>query len=192
MRAKHWNTALYQEIYEKLGIAYTESQKERIHAECKKLPSLPAFAKFLVSPDMYIQEKYTALCKSLGLENLTDRNLGMHGSNISGGEKNRIALARFLLPEGAEFFILNGLFVNIDILSLKNCLEVFAKYKPCENGIIVSHDLMIIKQLCNIIMAAEQDGTVCTGTEEVLTHSPLYKALHEEYQAFHTENGKCL
>ncbi len=52
---------------------------------------------------------------------------------------------------------------------------------------------MVIKQLCNIIMVAEQDGTVCTGTEEeVLTHSPLYKALHEEYQAFHTENGKCL
>lgn len=131
LRAKHWNTALYQEIYEKLGIAYTESQKRTHTCECKKLPSLPAFAKFLISQDMYIQEKYAALCKSLGLENSTGRNLGTHGSNISGGEKNRIDLARFLLPEGAEFFILDGPFVNIDILSLKNCLEVFAKYKPC-------------------------------------------------------------
>jgi len=189
LASEKWDWVQYREICEKLGVKYEEHQKEIIIEEFKKVKSINNFIKMLISQDVYIQEKYDAICQNLGLEKIVGRNFGVHGSNISGGEKNRIALARFLLPEGAQFFILDEPFVNIDILSLKKCMKAFKEFKPCKNGIIVSHDLNIIRYFCDDIIVVEEDGSIIKGTEkEVSSKSPLYNKLQLEYQKFHSND----
>lgn len=140
---------------------------------------------YLVNLDFYIGHKYDELVEELGLSKLNGRNLGARGSTISGGEKNKIALARFLLPENSYFFILDEPFTNIDILSLKTCLKVFSKFKPSKCGLIVSHNLQVIHSLCEEIIVMEEGSAPVVGRHaELMQNNNLYCTLCKEYSAF--------
>lgn len=140
---------------------------------------------YLVNLDYYIGEKYDELIEELSLSKLNGRKLGARGSTISGGEKNKIALARFLLPENACFFILDEPFTNIDILSIKTCLKVFTKYKPSKCGIIVSHNLQVIHSLCEEIIVMEEGCAPVVGKHtELANNNYLYNTLCKEYSEF--------
>lgn len=143
------------------------------------------FLCYLVNLDYYIGEKYDELIEELSLSKLNGRKLGARGSTISGGEKNKIALARFLLPENACFFILDEPFTNIDILSIKTCLKVFTKYKPSKCGIIVSHNLQVIHSLCEEIIVMEEGCAPVVGKHtELANNNYLYNTLCKEYSEF--------
>ncbi len=144
-----------------------------------------ALADYFLNGEFYIGEKYDELIEKLDLKKLEARKLGARGNCISGGEKNKIALARFLLPENATFFILDEPFTNIDVISLRVCIETFKKFKPCSKGIIVSHNLQIIHQLCDKVMVMEEGSKPIVGAHNDLLYSnELYKSLWSEYEAF--------
>lgn len=178
--------ALVDEIKGKFGIEDRRAVEAGLERVANDLRACLEYAVVLLNCDYYIREKYEELLRVLDLAKLEGRKLGMRGSAISGGEKHKIALARFLLPEGGGFFILDEPFSNIDILTLKSCVAVFQKYRPCRDGIIVSHDLHVIRGLSDSILLIEEGETPVTGRhEELLARSALYRRLSEEFDAFH-------
>lgn len=145
-------------------------------------------AQLLMEKQYYEEEKYETLVQQLGLEKLGTRRLGSEGRSISGGEKAKVALARFLLRGHSAFFILDEPFTNIDILSLEHCMAVFQQFCRHQNGIIISHDLSVIKRLCDSVLVLEPDGNPLTGTfEDLLLHSKIFRALYDEFVVFHRE-----
>lgn len=179
--------ALCGEVRQKLNVESGELARGAVLHAAEDPAACRLFAAALLNYDCYIEEKYAEILRALELDRLADRPLGMRGGGISGGEKNRVALARFLLPEGASFFILDEPFVNIDILSMKKCMEVFEKFCPCENGLIVSHNLQVITSLCPSILVVEEGSAPVLGTHETLMEeNALYRRLYEEFQAFHS------
>lgn len=178
---------LTAEIIDKFNLRHSQQVQSELSTLAGNSQACLQYATILLNCDYYIQEKYVDLIHTLDLNKIGDRKLGTRGSSISGGEKHKIALARFLLPEGASFFILDEPFSNIDILSLKKCIEVFQKYCPCKHGVIVSHDLHIIRGLCNSILVLEEGETPLSGNHEALIHrSVLYQKLSHEFDQFHS------
>lgn len=132
----------------------------------------------------YIREKYVSLIRDLNLTGLEGRALGQRGSQISGGEKSRIVLARFLLPECGEFFILDEPLTNVDIFTENKCIETIQKYLRCTRGVIISHKMNIIKSFSDSILVLNEGKIIETGTHDSLLESKqLYSTLWNEYVA---------
>lgn len=145
-----------------------------------------ALAEHLMRKNYYIKEKYDCLIERLNLESLYGRKLGVNGTCISGGERSRVALARFLLPVGATFFIMDEPFSNVDIFTLKAGLDTFSEFQPCNDGIVISHNMQIIRELCEGIMVIEE-GKICYGkSEEMENNNCFYRKLLEEYYRFNS------
>ncbi len=138
--------------------------------------------KLYVSRKYYIEEKYDMLIKQLGLGKLIGREFGQRGSQISGGEKNRIALARFMLPEYGDFFILDEPLTNVDIMTEKTCLKILKPFLKNKKGIIISHKIEIVKSLADNIVVLNNGKISETGTHEfLLKNNKLYYTLWDEY-----------
>lgn len=76
-----------------------------------------------------------------------DGKLLDQGSNLSGGEKQRVMLAR-LLKEDYDVIILDEVTSNIDKKSQKIILNTILKGKKNKIVFMISHDLSI-KEFCN-------------------------------------------
>jgi len=122
------------------------------------------------------------LLKRLNITSLVGRNLGQRGSNISGGEKNRICLARFLLPEHNGFFIIDEPFISLDLLAEKQCLGVLKDYIKDYKGIVISHKLNVIQELSEEILILEQGKIIGQGShEKLLKENELYQTLYQTH-----------
>lgn len=182
---------------------FTESEKEILKKlflidkkEAKQLPLKNIFQKgklcnmdyvanmiasSLTSKNYYVKDKYNEIYKALDLEKLEGREFGQRGNKISGGEKAKVSLARFLLPEYERFFILDEPFANLDLLSEKNCLSILKKYLTnYRGGIIISHKLNIIKELSEKIIILENGKISKTGSQaDLLKDNNLFKILND-------------
>ncbi|WP_024469840.1 ATP-binding cassette domain-containing protein [Treponema pedis] len=182
---------------------FTESEKEILKKlflidkkEAKQVPLKNIFQKgklcnmdyvanmiasSLTSKNYYVKDKYNEIYKALDLEKLEGREFGQRGNKISGGEKAKVSLARFLLPEYEQFFILDEPFANLDLLSEKNCLSILKKYLTnYRGGIIISHKLNIIKELSEKIIILEDGKISKTGSQaDLLKDNNLFKILND-------------
>lgn len=132
----------------------------------------------------YVKEKYESLIGDLNLSNLEGRALGQRGSQISGGEKSRIALARFLLPESGEFFILDEPLTNVDIYTENECMDAIKKYMKCKRGVIISHKMNIIRAIADNIVVLNEGKIIEKGTHDSLVENgQFYSNLWNEYIA---------
>ena len=140
-------------------------------------------AEMVCAKEYYIIEKYESLIKDLNLEKLDGRSFGQRGENISGGEKNKIAMARFLLPENNYgFFIIDEPFTNLDAISENECYQVMKRYLNNCNGILISHKLNLIKDFCDDIIVLDEGRIVEEGNHEKLNaEEGLYRKLYAEF-----------
>lgn len=139
------------------------------------------FAKMNMARHYYKNEKYKALVADLKLGYLEGRNLGQRSAHISGGEKNKIMLARFLLPEFGNLFILDEPFVNLDMLTEAVCIECVKKYCMGMRGIVISHKMNVIRDLAEQIYVIENGQITGNGShEELLLKDGLYQRLWKE------------
>ncbi|WP_027633740.1 ATP-binding cassette domain-containing protein [Clostridium hydrogeniformans] len=139
-------------------------------------------SSILVSRKYYIKEKYEKIIYDLGIGYLKDRNLGQRGSKISGGEKNKVCLARFLLPSHKGYFILDEPFTSLDLLAEKQCMDVLREHIKELSGIIISHKLNIIKDLSEEIIVLESSKISERGTHEnLIRNKVLYSLLFQEH-----------
>ncbi len=177
---------LIQEIY-LLNDAQTEDAAvlQKIAEElAEKMPfAEEMFSRMLMARHYYKKERYEELVRDLNLGYLEGRPLGQRGGHISGGEKNRVALARFLLPEFGKLFILDEPFVNLDVLTENACLSCLKKYCAGMKGIVISHKMNIIRDLAERICVIENGAITADGThDELLRQDGLYQRLWMEYR----------
>ncbi len=88
------------------------------------------------------------------LENGYDTILNEDATNFSGGEKQRLAIARVLLT-GTKVILLDEITNNLDIKSKKNILKLLKKLKKDYTIIMVTHDLDIITNSDRIIIISD-------------------------------------
>ncbi len=140
-------------------------------------------SQILIAKHYYIKEKYDEIVKDLSLNPIAGRKFGQRGEKISGGEKNRVAIAKFLLPEYGRFFVLDEPFTSLDAISEASCIKVLEKYLANMKGIIISHKMNLIAQIADTICVMENGSVSQQGTHENLIHTNgLYRKLWEQYQ----------
>jgi len=138
--------------------------------------------RIITAKKYYILEKFQQLYTDLELNKIDGRMLGQRGNKISGGEKNKIMMARFLLPEDDAFFVIDEPFTSLDAINEAKCLQILKKYLKNSRGIIISHKLNVIKELCSKICLLEEGRIYMEGTHtELLEKSELYRNLYRQY-----------
>lgn len=108
-----------------------------------------------------------------------ETKLSEHGSTLSGGEKQRLALARALL-ENHDIIILDEATSNLDTISERNIHKAIEKLRGNITAIIIAHRLTTI-QNCDTIFVMNEGNIVEFGNhKELLAKKGLYKKLWEE------------
>lgn len=140
-------------------------------------------ADIKVNKNYYIKEKYDKLIEDLNIGYLEGRELGQRGSNISGGEKNKVCLARLLLLETDLPYLIDEPFTSVDLLSEKQSVSILSKYLKGKKGIIISHKLELLNTLSDELIVLEKGKIEARGDHQALLEkSRLYKSLYEEYK----------
>ena len=137
-----------------------------------------------VSASDISMEEVVEACKRVKMDEFIDQlpmryntMVEENGSNFSGGQRQRLALARGLLKKG-EIFIFDEVTNQLDPLTeqaVQNVMDEIAKEKT---SIIITHRVANIKH-CNKIFVMEQDNGIlaCGNHEELLRDCPLYKEM---------------
>jgi len=108
--------------------------------------------------------------------------LSEHGSTLSGGEKQRLALARALL-ENRGIIILDEATSSLDTVSERDIHATIEKLRGNVTAILIAHRLTTVKN-CDVIFVMDKGGIVERGSHEaLLAQNGLYKKLWEETAA---------
>lgn len=192
IRGNNLNQADIAQILETLGIPLNDDSFNKFNSAILNDNICRLLSSFIVNQQFYISSKYNRIIKELQLEKLAGRPFGVRGSDVSGGEKNRVALARFLLPENTQFFILDEPFANVDIITLKTCLGAFINFKPCNDGMIVSHNLEVIRRLSDTVVVFDTscESPVIGKHEDLIRSNTFYHSLNNEYRDFNLHTGR--
>lgn len=98
--------------------------------------------------DQFNQDEYDYYVKELDLYNLENRMLGSDGANTSGGEKQRVALARFLHQlKTKDFYLIDEAFLSVDNITKLKMLSMVKEAIKGKTGICISHDDEVIKHM---------------------------------------------
>ncbi len=112
------------------------------------------------------------LADFLHSENGLDTNLLEKGSNFSGGQCQRLALARALLQDG-EMYIFDEATSNIDADSENEIMSVIKELTQTKTVLLISHRLLNVVSSDIIYMLKE--GIIAEkGTHEQLVHNKSY------------------
>lgn len=129
-----------------------------------------------------IKSEIEEIVKELGLQSLENRDFGENGNKISGGERQKIMLARFLLKKNWSFFILDEPLVNLDSINEKELLSLLIKYLKGKKGIIISHKFNLIKDLSDRVILIEDGHIKQRGKhQELININGKYKELYETF-----------
>ncbi len=117
---------------------------------------------------MVKKSKVDGLIKSLGIQYLHGRNLGDNGAEVSGGEKERIAMARFLTKEHASLYIIDEPFTSLDTKTEKECLDFLCNEIRDKNVFVISHKFNVLKSLTKRCIVMKNGTIIEEGTHEDL------------------------
>lgn len=149
---------LYGTIYDNLSLGNREITKN----EC-----IDALEK--------VNLKYIIERNSLGLET----QLGENGLGLSGGEKQRLAMARVILSK-ARIVLLDELTSNLDSINEKMIRDVVSQLKGTKTIIMVTHHLSTVIDMDKIFVL-EHGRIVGKGKHrELINNVPLYRELAKE------------
>ena len=147
-------------------------------------------ACLILSHNFYIGQDYDILIEKLNLSHLKGRKLGQRGNKISGGEKERIALARLLLLKTKVAYLIDEPFTSLDLISEKEASDILKSYLRNEKGLIISHKIDLLNKLTDEIIVINKGKIEAIGKhDKLLKDSEVYKKLYEEYlKKFAKEN----
>ncbi|MCD8106605.1 MAG: ABC transporter ATP-binding protein/permease [Oscillospiraceae bacterium] len=105
-----------------------------------------------------------------------DTDVGDVGSKLSGGEKQRIALARMMIRD-PEYLLLDEATSSLDALNESHVVSALGKLMEGRTTVVVAHNLRTVENADNIIFL--ENGKV-TGSG---THKELYEsnATYKQY-----------
>ena len=109
-----------------------------------------------------------------------DTILNEEGNNLSGGQKQKLALARALLFD-APFYIFDEATSNIDKESESDIMKVIKSLKGNKTIIFISHRLRNVVDCDKIYLLQKGEIKECGTHQELLDKKELY------YELFHTQ-----
>ncbi len=138
-----------------------------------------------VKMDATEEEIWSALDKAQigdfvrGLDNGLDSMIGENGVKVSGGQKQRLAIARVLL-KGSRVLVFDEATSSLDNTNQSKIVEELNKLKSEHTIIVVAHRLSTIVDADTIVVL--NDGkVVAQGTHDQLLHNcKIYKNLYQE------------
>ena len=111
--------------------------------------------------DCHEQAEYERFVTMLGLEKISTRLLGNGGSDISGGERQLVELARFLHQiQAKDFYFIDEPFVSLDSVTKSKVLGIVRKAVKGKTGICITHDDVVFENLCDIVIVYDSFGHV--------------------------------
>lgn len=125
-------------------------------------------------------EKYASVIDLLELRNLIDEEsiIDFRKSYLSGGEKQRILIARALCQEDKDFFIFDEPTSNLDNISEAKVMEYIKKITIDKTLIMITHKLSIIHDF-DVILVMDKGELVESGNHnELMEKNGLYKKLY--------------
>lgn len=126
--------------------------------------------------------EHTKLADFLREEKGLDTYLAENASNFSGGQRQRLALARALLHDG-PVYIFDEATSNIDVESENDIMEEIRRLAKTKTVILISHRLANVTDSDNIYVM--EQGKVCEAGshEELLAQGGVYANLWNTQQS---------
>lgn len=107
-----------------------------------------------------------------------DVRVGDLGTTLSGGEKQRIALARAILRD-PSILILDEYSSAIDPVSDRLIYDALQEFKKGRTTFFITHKMYTL-QMADRILVLDNHAIACSGThQELIANSPVYRALYE-------------
>lgn len=131
----------------------------------------------------YDEKLLNKIICDLDIKDLSMREgtLGVNGCNLSGGEKQKIAYARFLYSlNHKRVAILDEPFANMDLISKRRCLQIMKKYiMPSHLVIFISHNISDLLNFSDEYIVFENDEKIYKYSKENINESLIVRELLE-------------
>lgn len=135
------------------------------------------------------EEQLEKVIDDLKLDHLKGRLLGEGGSFVSGGEKQRIQLARLFYAE-KDVVVVDEPLTNLDTINESILLEKLEDYLSTRSGIIISHKPNVIS-LANRVFVLKNGMVAATGSfSELMSGDDTFKGIIESYLSSANEIGR--
>ena len=144
-----------------------------------------------VSKDMlnYVIEKADLANLVLKLPSGLLTQVGERGLKLSGGEKQRVAIARMLLKE-CNINILDEATSSLDPKSEKSIIENLLEKRTSKTLIIISHRLSSISGADNILVMENGQLTQEGKHDSLMQETGLYKEMWEKQKRYRSEDKR--
>ena len=140
---------------------------------------------FYVKPNAS-QDEVIAACRAaychdfiVKMENGYDTYIGERGVRLSGGEKQRLAIARAIL-KNPPILILDEATSQLDSESEKLVQDAIDKLMHGRTVFIIAHRLSTIRNATRIVVLANGRINGIGAHEELLENNELYRRLYEK------------
>ena len=108
-----------------------------------------------------------------------DHQVGQFGSHISGGQKQKISIARAILM-GSEYLILDEPTASLDIISAEEVAKAIENLRGKATILMIAHQARVIRSADHIIVM-DKDHNAVEGThEDLLLTNEFYAQLMQE------------
>ena len=111
-----------------------------------------------------------------------DREVGQFGENLSGGQRQKIAIASAILT-GSPILILDEPTASLDIISTSEIVNTVRSLKGKRTVFMITHDREAVKAADHVIVAEEEKRFVEGDNQTVSLLSGFYRKLMEGGEA---------
>lgn len=98
------------------------------------------------------------------LDDGLDHEVGQFGANLSGGQRQKIAIAGAILSQ-AKLLILDEPTASLDIISTNEILHTVSQLKGSRTVVLITHDKEAVRAADHVIVA-EGDSKFCEGSPD--------------------------
>ena len=137
----------------------------------------------IVFGELFEKEKYDGIVNLLGIDKIRVEKLNMNGTNISGGQRQLIALARELYRE-PDLLILDEFTSALDSITEKRIISVINGIKKDKIIITVAHRLSSVMGSDLILLMENGEILSCGTFKNLYDQSSKFRSMCNEQSIF--------